>query len=476
MIEITQAIAAASGLRDEDRDLVKRLVNAWHKHYRRNNLRHTYYTMHNRLVDLDISIPPKLKNLSAACGWGKKCVDVMVEHSKFDGFTTFNDEAQSTLDVICRRNSMRTLYRKATTSALEQCFALYFVSKDENDRARVTAYPARVCGCTWDDAHGCLEAAMFVVSMKKSNNTADSEKQPDWVNVVTSDFLIRIKCGDGNDWYAEYEPHGLGHLPVFLTANEATLDRPFGTSRITRDVMGYIDSAVRANINEEIAAAFSASTQKYLLGTDGDPFEDVSRWNAYIGSIFNIDATEDGVIPQFGQLPQPSMEPLTAHWRNLCGKMAGATGIHVGQFGQVHDNPASSDAIYAENEPLILKVRDWNEDVSDVLSEIAIALIATEHGTTFAEVESQGLGIEARFRNPALPTLAQQTDASVKLASVKPAFADTDTFWEMNGLGKEERERVQHQIAVAETKRAAQSAVSAIFGGADNAGGEGVAQ
>ena len=52
MIEITQAIAAASGLRDEDRDLVKRLVNAWHKHYRRNNLRHTdsrpSTTRHNR--------------------------------------------------------------------------------------------------------------------------------------------------------------------------------------------------------------------------------------------------------------------------------------------------------------------------------------------------------------------------------------------------------------------------------------------
>ena len=471
MIKISQAIAAASGLRDEDRGLVSRLVKAWHKHYGRNNLRHTYYMMHNDLVDLGISIPPKLKNLSAACGWGKKCVDVMVEHSKFDGFTTLNEEAQSTLDRICRRNSLRALYRKATTSALEQCFALYFVSKDESDRARVTAYPARVCGCTWDDAHGCLEAALFVVSMKKSGNIDGGTEEPDWVNVVTDEFLIRIRCGEGNSWYAEYEPHGLGHLPVFVTAYESTLDRPFGTSRITRDVMGYIDSAVRANINEEIAAAFSASTQKYLLGTDGDPFEDVNRWNAYIGSIFNIDATEDGIVPQFGQLPQPSMEPLTAHWRNLCAKMAGATGIHVGQFGQVHDNPASSEAIYAENEPLILKVRDWNEDVSDVLSEIATALIATELGTTFAEVESRDLGIEARFRNPAMPTLAQMADSSIKLATAVEGFADTDTFWEMNGFGQEERDRIRRQVDDAKTKKAANAAVSAIFG-SEGGGGE----
>ena len=167
MITLQGQIAAADGLRGEDRMLVQRLVNAWQDHHKRNALRHTYYTMHNRLVDLGISIPPSLKNLSAACGWGKKCVDVMVEHSKFDGFTTSDPETQAELDRISRRVRFRTLYRRATTSALEQCFNLYFVYKDETDAARVSAYPANVCGCTWDDANDCLEAALFVVSMRK---------------------------------------------------------------------------------------------------------------------------------------------------------------------------------------------------------------------------------------------------------------------------------------------------------------------
>lgn len=464
--DITESVAAAQGLREEDRELVRKLVDAWRKHHERNALRHVYYTMHNELKDLGISIPPTLKKLNAACGWGKKCVDVMVEHSKFDGYTVADEETQAVLDVISRRNRMRTLYRRATTSALEQCFNLYFVTQDEKGRAKVSAYPASVCGCTWDDAKNELEAALFVVSMRKVSYMGDV-RTPDWVNVVTADNLIRIRMDAGNTWYAEYEPHGLGHIPVFLAAYEPTLERPFGASRITREVMGYIDDAVRANINEEIAAAFAASTQKYLLGTDGDPFEDVSRWNAYIGTIFNIDATEDGIIPQFGQLPQPSMEPLTAHWRNLCGKMAGATGIHVGQFGQVHDNPASSDAIYAENEPLILKVRDWNEDVSDVLADVATALLATEQGVTFDEIEDKHLAIEARFRNPSMPTLAQQTDASVKLASVQPEFAETETFWEMNGFDKEERDRIMRQIEAVKTKREAEKVISSIFGTED---------
>lgn len=472
MITLSGQVAAADGLNGSDRLLVQRLVKAWHDHYDRNMLRHTYYTMHNRLVDLGISVPPELKRLNAACGWGKKCVDVMVEHSMFDGYSASDAETQAALARMTRRNRMRTLYRRATTSALEQCFTLYFVSKDDAGRARVSAYPANVCGVTWDDANDCLEAALFVVSMSK--NRIYGNYEPDWVNVVTPDYLIRIRRTEGTAWSAEYEKHGLGHLPVFLAAYEPTLDRPFGTSRITREVMGYIDSAVRANVNEEIASAFAASAQKYLLGTDGDPFENVSRWNAYIGNIFNIDKDEDGDVPQFGQLAQPSMEPLNVHWRLLCGRMSAATGIHVSQFGLVHDNPASGDAIYQENEPLILKVKNWNEDAKDVLTDVATAMLATERGTTFDAIDQLDLGIVANMPNPAMPTLAQQTDSSVKIAAAVPGFAQTKAFWIMNGFTNDEADAIMVQIRDVESRHATDAAISHIFGGGvtDDGGAE----
>lgn len=461
MITLPGQIAAADGLRGEDRELVMRLVNAWDRHHGRNLERHMYYLMHNKLVDLGISVPPELKNLNAACGWAKKCVDVMVEHSKFDGFTVADDGAQAALDAIMRRNKLRTKYRKATTSALEQCFNLYFVTKDEAGNARVTAYPASVSGVTWDDANDCLEAAAFVVDTKKD---AYGNAKPCWVNVVTAEYLIRLQLGDDGRWHASYVSHGLEHIPVFLAAYEPTLERPFGTSRITREVMGYIDSALRANVNEEIASAFAASAQKYLLGTDGDPFVNQTKWQAFIGSIFNIDKDADGDVPEYGQLPQPSMQPMSDHWRLLCGRMSAATGIHVSQFGVVHDQPASSDAIYAENEPLILKVKDWNEDVSDTLVDVATACLATEQGVSFDAIDALGLGINARFRNPAMPTLAQQTDASVKIASVVEGFAYTDTFWEMNGFGKEERERIMRELEKEARAKATDAAVLSLFG------------
>lgn len=467
MLKIPGMVASADGMRGEDRMVVHDLVKAWHDHYERNMLRHCYYIMHNRLVDLGISIPPKLRNLDAACGWAQKTVDVMVEHSIFDGYTVGDEEAQAQLDAIVRRNKMRSKYRKATTSALEQSFNLYFVSKGEDAHAHVSAYPAHACGVTWDDANDTIKAALFVVDTKKDKVTG--RVLPVWINVVTPEYLIRIKSDSGRWYVDEYEPHGLEHLPVFLAAYNSTLERPFGQSRITREVMGYIDSAVRANINEEIASAFAASSQKYLLGTDGDPFEDVDRWQAFIGAIFNIDMTQDGTVPQFGQLPQPSMQPLTDHFRNLCAKMSAATGIHVSQFGLVHDQPASAEAIYAENSPLIRKVKAWHSDAGDTLTDVAIACLATERDTTFDSVDVGGLEIQPRFMNPAMPTLAQMTDASVKIASVVPAYASTPTFWRLNGFTDEEVTTVMRELQTAQAAEASNAMVSTLFGGGANA-------
>ena len=470
MLDISYTIAAANGLRGKDRDVVLRLVKAWRDHYDNNMKRHCYYLMHNALVDLGISIPPSLRRLSAACGWGKKVVDVMVEHSKFDGFTINDEDAQSSINRTVRENKMRMLYRKATTSAFEQAFNLYFVANVDG-RARISAYPANACGVTWDYARQDLEAALFVVDIKKNNV---GNYVPTWVNVVLDDALIRIR-NNGGKWRAEYTMHGLGHLPVFLAAHESTLDRPFGASRITREVMGYIDSAVRANINEEIAAAFAASTQKYLLGTDGDPFEGTNRWNAYIGSIFNIDMTEDGTTPQFGQLPQPSMQPMTDHFRNLCAKMSAATGIHVAQFGIVHDQPSSAEAIYAENSPLINKVKTWHDDISAALTDVAIACLATNEGVDFETIAQRGYTILPRFANPAMPTLAQLTDAGVKVASVVPEAAQTKLWWQIyQGLDDEQTETMLNQLEAVRKDQATNNAISAIFGGGtvDNGNGD----
>ena len=453
MISIPYAVASADGLLEEDRETVRCLLNSWQTHYKGNLLRSDYYEARNMLKDLGIAVPDSLRDLEVACGWGYKCVEVMRDHIAFDGFTCPDDEDfDGLLTSVAKRNKMATRVGKAVNSALKYCFSMLVVTADEDGHARISAYPPTLCTGIWDDVHECLSSGMFVVSFAKDRGRPTD--RPDWVNVMLPDRMVRIREVRRNEWAAEYVEHGLGAVPMFVMPHNPDDDRPFGVSRINSEVRWNIDCAMRANVNEEIAAAFAASTQKYLLGTDGDAFADKTKWSAFIGSIFEVTKTEDGTIPQFGQLTQPSMQPMTEHFGNLCKRMSAATGIHVGQFGIMSDNPSSAEAIYAENEPLILKCKSFIREAKAALANAATAAIATELGCSYEEAED-ACGVSVHFLNPAMPTLAQQTDSSIKLASAVEGFAGTPTFWRLNGLDDDEVRNVSSEIRRNVTRSAA---------------------
>ena len=109
-----------------------------------------------------------------------------------------------------------------------------------------------------------------------------------------------------------------------------------------------------------------------------------------------------------------------------------------------------------------------------MLVDVATALLATERGTTFDAIDAQDLGIVANMPNPAMPTLAQQTDSSVKIAAVVPGFALTKAFWIMNGFSSDEADNTMAQIRDAQTdeqtRQATSAAITAIFGGASDEG------
>lgn len=457
-VSVPYQVAAADGLREEDRETVRGLLNNWQTHYAGNVLRNSYYESHSMLKDLGISVPDSLKNLEVACGWGYKCVEVMRDHLAFDGFSVEDERYDSDLRAMVRRNSLDVRVGKAVNSALKYCFSMWVVTADEEGHARISAYPPTLATGLWNDVSERLDAGMFVVRFKRENGVKTNH--PDWVDVMLPDCLIRLREQRPGYWFAEYVPHGLGVVPMFVMPYNPDDDRPFGTSRITPEVRWLIDCAIRANVNEEIASAFAASTQKYLLGTDGESFEGVSRWDAFIGSILEVEMNSDGGTPQFGQLTQPSMQPLSEHFNNLCKRMSAATGIHVGQFGIMSDNPSSAEAIYAENEPLILKCKSFIKQAKGALRRVCTAALATEYGSDYDTAE-RTFDVSAHFLNPSMPTLAQQTDSSIKLASVCEGFAETRAFWRLNGFDDDEVQEIDSQIRKARARIAAQSAALA---------------
>lgn len=451
---IPASIEDAAGLLPEHKPIVHELVQTWQAHLAGNLAKNRYYQGHATLKDLGISVPDSLKKLEVACDWGYKVVEVMADHISLDGFSSPDDGTDELLRSINRRNSLKLRVSKAVNSALKYSFTMWVVTATDDGHARISAYPPTLATGIWNDVDECLDAGLYVVSFERKNGRKTDN--PDWVNVMLPHALIRLKRF-GTRWEATYQDHDLGITPMFVMPYNPDDDRPFGESRITREVMWNIDCAIRAEVNEEIASAFASSTQKYLLGTDGESFDDVSRWDAYIGSILEVEMNSDGGTPQFGQLTQPSMQPLTDHFRNICARMSACTGIHVSQFGVVTDNPSSAEAIYAENEPLVKKCEGFIEQAKVALGKVCLAAIATEEGTTYGEAE-ESHDVSVLFANPTSPQMAQRTDASIKVSSVAPYFSETKEFWRMNGYDDESAELIQRQMDKAKASQLAQQA------------------
>lgn len=422
----------------EWREMLEDLLALWASKIWRNQLKMRYYNGKNVLKDFGISIPPQLLNVETIVGWPQKAVDTMAVRCRFDGFTAADSSTQAVLDAVDSRSRLRVKYRQATQSTLIHSCSFATVTADENGQSRIDFYSAESAAARWDDAKGRIAYGMTV--------DAFDDGAPVELTLYTDNAAVHVWRNGGGfwDWYAEMYRMGRPTIEAFVY--RPTFNKPFGQSRINRAVMSITDSAVREALRTEISAEFFTSPQKYLLGADKDAFAHKTKWEAYIGNIFAVGRDENGDLPSFGQLSQGSMQPHTDYMRSLAARFSGETNVPISTLGVVHDQPASAEAIYAANEPLIIECEDFNDSARDSLKTLATMAIAGELDVPYDEVPEQYADFTPNFRNPAMPSVVSQTDAMVKIASVVPGFAGTDVFFEQIGFAEDMRRKAESEI------------------------------
>ena len=458
--EIPSDIASARGLRPEDAETVRDLCETYRKRLARNYLRRGYYLMHQRPKELGISVPPHLQNLEQVVGWPAKAVDSLANRSQFDGFVTADEGVTETLAGIVLESLLKRLYRQAVKSELQCCcsFLTVTVGAEGEPGVIVSAHPATAAAAIWDEHMRRIRAGMVVVDRDTRPRHGD---EPTWVDVFIPEAVIRIRRdGTTRDWEAEYVWHSMGRPLMVPMAHEATLERPFGKSRISRAVMNITDDAMRASVRSEISAEFFTSPQKYLMGAEEDALDGMSKWDAYIGNIFAVSKDSDGDVPSFGQLAQGSMQPHIDYMRSLAARFSGETNVPLSELGVVTDNPSSAEAIYAAKEALVIDAQNLNADNGEALRDVALMALAVERGTDFATVAGEGLAVQAKFRNPAMPSVVSQSDAMVKMISVLPWLAESDVALEELGFSDDQIQRLRSDRAKATSRALVASATA----------------
>ena len=413
-------------------------LHLWADKLVRNQLKYRYYNGKNVLKDFGISIPPSLLTVETVVGWPQKAVDSMAVRCRFDGFKSQDADAQRMLDAISQRSRLNVKFRQTAESTLIHSCAFATVSSDEDGKSRIDFYSAENASARWDDAAGRIAYGMTI--------NLYNDGVPVIVTLHATDVVIKAWDTGAGFWDWTYQPIAVGRPTMVSFAYRPTFRKPFGQSRITRAVMSITDSAVREALRTEISAEFFTSPQKYLLGADRDAFAERTRWEAYVGNIFCCGRDENGDLPEFGQLPQGSMTPHTEYMRSLAARFSGETNVPISQLGVIHDQPASAEAIYAANEPLIIECEDFNDGARDSLRVLALMAIAGELDVPLADLDERFTDFTVNFCNPAMPSIVSQTDAMVKIAATVPGFAGTDTFWEQIGFPEDMRRKVESEI------------------------------
>ena len=363
----------------------------------------------------------------------------------FDGFVTENGADSVEMQTIMQRNHLIAEYNKAVKEELKYGCAFAAVSGKIGD-AHIRSYSPNCAAAIWDAKNGRIKCGFAFEDNRRDES--DVTWTPSSVNLYTdTDIWLLEKRSFG--WEATQYPHSFNEPLMVAFVWDSTNDKPFGQSRLKSSIRKLIQGYVRTVANATIGLEFATSPQKYLLGISDDQYDSLieTKFQQYVGSIlFSTNNPETGEKPTFGQLNQGNIEPHVQMLRMLATQFSAATGLTITDTGVVNDaNPTSSEAIIAQSQTLILLAEQLNTSNGDALYRIGRMALAIEYGTTPDELPENADKIIAHFKNPAMPSVAVTSDAAIKIASARPAFANTDTFLEMIGFGQADIRRIRAQ-------------------------------
>lgn len=440
-----------ANLSDADQDVFRRLLRQWERKRERNALRRAYRDMHVLLNYLGVSVPTYMRDaLHVVCGWPGKAVTALAARCMWDGITVPSG-AEDPFDLSMLLHANRFSLEVPQAIDAELTYSCAFMATLPGDvqagdpAVIVSSASAEWATGIWDYRRRALSAGLVVTAV-------DDIGRPTGLVMMTPETVTAMTSGEGHGWQVEYtRRHGLGRTPIELLAHQPSIARPFGRSRITREVMSITDRAVRAGYRMEISSDLYAAPALLLLGADAADFVDENGnktplWTWYMGRMKTLPRDEDGQLPQLQVIPQQAMTPFLEMRRSLAAEFSAASCVPISSLGIVQDNPSSAEAIYASKEDLVIEATALNRANGYALDRVIQNMVLLRDGGSAYDMDDELARVSTRWRNPAMPSVVSQSDAMVKQISAIPELAQTDVALEELGYTAEQIIRIRSQI------------------------------
>ena len=426
-------LISPNGLDVEEALVLNKLLETWEAKQPRNTLRQVYFEGKNAFVDLGIAIPPEiLSKIGPVMGWIETGVRALTDRSVLEGFVAADgSDDPFGIDELIYRSKFMEFFPKATLSSATHSCAFIRVD-DTSGELRLRPHEADMSAGIYDREKDEIAAFLAVLEIR--------DGVPSDMMMYLHEKIVRVTRVPGGKISVDRFENPLGRVSVAALPHKPTLKRPFGHSRITRPAMYFTDSALRTVVRSEVQGEGFAGPQYWLMGADAKAFAGNNRFKAVMGRVFGLTEDPDTQeIPDVKRFEGASPEAHIAHLRMWASLFAGDQRLPVSSLGVIHDNPSSSQAIYAGKEDLLNDTTNANKSWGNgAVSALGMA------------VEWRDGSLPDEFRNlSAVFTpvgTVSPTDKAVafgQLAPHMPGLAESEVGMEYAGFSREQIVRLR---------------------------------
>lgn len=396
----------------------------------RNVKRDHYDDGEHILQKLPVSIPDSMKDLRIPIGWPDKACTARASRLKP---SMYSNRVKTTLlediEDIFTANQWHAIERQAIRSAIRHGCAFVFTSRGDV----AAGEPAELM--TVADAHSATAlvdrrtrrtvAALEIVNVHTPPGGFPLDRQ---IMYLPGKTLVLENGPDRRLRVQHEEPTYTTRVLCTPYVHDGSLQRPFGRSGISRQLMGLTDLGVRTLMRFESTSEFYSAPRVWMKSAVAELFEKSPNgddgiragWEPIIGAILGLpevfdEETGQVITPELQQLPQVTMQPLSEGFRMIAGQVSGETSVPLPYLGVVQDsNPTSAAAIQASEQDLV-NLAIYLQDSFDIgRRSLALDVLTVRHGGLNAAQVKDLSTLRPRWDDPRTRSIIEQSQMVVQ--------------------------------------------------------------
>jgi hypothetical protein len=394
-----------------------------------------YYEGTKRLQHLGIAVPPQLRQLQVVIDWPAVLVDGLEERLDIESFRVPDDEdlAAWAWDLWQYNNMDEdSQLLHVETFALGSGYTIVGTNEEDPEFPYISVESAKSVYAHRNPRTRQIDWAVNFIEINKGKPVYCVLYLPN----STEHFALSESTGKWNAVEGTLDQHNLAEVPVTPFLNRARASDTRGRSEMNR-IKVIADECSRTLTEMALAREFHAVPQRYLLGVAQEDFKHKdgtakTNWEVYIGNYVML-GDENAKAGQFNASDLRNFHETVSLYSKLA---SAATGFPASYFGFSTQNPASADAIRADESRLIKRAERKQRPLSG--SHERTIRLAWRFANGGEDVPQPLKKMVTLWRDPGTYTLAAKADAAVKLKG--SGLIDEEVAWEMLGLTEDQKD------------------------------------